>query len=66
MACKSTYKGVCSIFLRVERSINEIHNLTALFQPKYVTKNMYLLITDIFYVHIFSIKLANSFKNTYL
>ncbi len=36
------------------------------FQPKYFTKSMYLLIADIFYAHIFSLKLVNSLKNTYL
>ncbi len=30
----SHLKGVCSIFLRVDRSINEIHKLTALFSTK--------------------------------
>jgi hypothetical protein len=58
--------GVCSILLRTDRSINEIHNLTALFSTKVFYKSMYWLITDIFYVYIFSIKLANSFENTYL
>jgi hypothetical protein len=30
-------------------------------QQKYFTKSMYLIITDIFYIRIFSIKLANFF-----
>jgi hypothetical protein len=45
--------GVCSIFLRIDRSINKI--------SKSFTKSMYLFITDIFYVHSFAIKLLKSF-----
>ncbi len=42
--------GVCSIFLRIDRSINEIHKLRALFfnQSIYKKYRMHLLITDIF------------------
>jgi hypothetical protein len=53
----------CSIFLRVDRSINEMHKPGALFSmeifyKKYRTVPMYLNINDIFYVHNFSIKLV--------
>ncbi len=47
--------GVCSIFLRVDRSISEIHKPRAIFPIKVFLKNMYLYSTDIFYVHSFSI-----------
>jgi hypothetical protein len=56
--------GVCSIFLHVERSINEIHKSRALIQYKYFIKSMYLFIIHIYDLHIFSIKLVKSFKGT--
>jgi hypothetical protein len=59
-------KGVCSIFLQVDRSINEIHKPRALFLKKKIfTKSMNVFISDI-YVHSFSIKVAHYIKNTYL
>jgi hypothetical protein len=51
--------GVCLIFLCVDRSTNEIHKPRALFQKKYFTKRLYLLLTDIFYVNSFSINVAD-------
>ncbi len=53
--------GVCSIFLRVNRSINKIFKPRVLFKKKSFTKSMYLFITDIFYVHSFAAKLLKSF-----
>jgi hypothetical protein len=47
--------GVCSIFLRVDRSINEIHNLRALFSTKIFLKKYifinywHLLCSHLFY-----------------
>ncbi len=56
--------GVCSIFLRADRSTNEIHTPRAFFfKEKYIIKSMYLCNTDIFK---FTVKLANFFTNTYL
>jgi hypothetical protein len=63
-----TYSGVCSMYLRVDRSINGIHKPRALYPIEVVHKkySRYLLVIDIFYVNIFSIKLVESFKNVYL
>jgi hypothetical protein len=41
---KSFPKGVCSIFLRVDKSINELHNSGPFFQLNYFTKSMYYLL----------------------
>jgi hypothetical protein len=45
--------GVCSIFLRVDRSINEMHMPRALFPKKSLTKSMCLFVSDIFLFTVF-------------
>jgi hypothetical protein len=45
----------------VHRSKNEIHKPTHTFREEWLTKSMYLIITDIFYVHSFPLKLVKSF-----
>ncbi len=63
---KSAYSDeVCSIFLRVDRSINEIHKPRTILSIPVFNKKYVFIVTDIFYVHCFFIKLASSFKNTY-
>jgi hypothetical protein len=59
---------VCSIFLLVDYTVNEIDNPRALYSIKVFHKKVYvyLFITDICYVHSFSLKLVKSFKNAYL
>ncbi len=56
---------VCSIFLLVDRSIIEKHKPMALFTIQIFDKKYVFIYYWNFYVHIFSIKLANPFKNTY-
>ncbi len=54
--------GSVSIFLLVDRSINEIHRTRTLFSIEVLYKN-YVFITDIFYVNSFSIKFVKSSEN---
>jgi hypothetical protein len=46
--------GVCSIFLRVDRSINEIHKLRALFSTKvFYKKYVFIYYWHFLYSHLF-------------